>query len=90
MEECCKVMGHSTDAETDFFIPYFIRLQKFADDINRSFDYDETLGLPELDTTRIEVIIKGFNDQLSTIEATFPSEIWNNCKHPAYSKAHER
>jgi hypothetical protein len=65
---------------SDRLIPYFVRLQQFAGDVSRTFDYDGEIGLPELDTFRIEVLAKVFNDQLTQLQHTFPAEVWGNGK----------
>ncbi|CAG8974655.1 hypothetical protein HYALB_00010751 [Hymenoscyphus albidus] len=77
-EECCQILSQVSVTETDYLIPYFIRLQKIADDINRTFDYDNHVSLPELDAPRIEILIKGFEEQFKQIEASFTEEIWRN------------
>jgi hypothetical protein len=75
-------MKQSTEYDSDHLIPYFVRLQKFAGDVNRAYDYDGESDLPELDTSRIEILAKGFNDQLNRLRQTFPAEVWENSKYP--------
>jgi hypothetical protein len=79
-EESCQILAQSTVTETDYLIPYFVRLQKFAEDVNQAFDFDHHCGLPELDSIRIEILSKTFNEQLKSFETTFPPELWNNGK----------
>ncbi|CAG8948861.1 hypothetical protein HYFRA_00001984 [Hymenoscyphus fraxineus] len=77
-EECCQILSQVSATETDYLIPHFIRLQKIADDINKTFDYDNHVSLPELDAPRIEILIKGFEEQFKQIEASFTEEIRRN------------
>ncbi|RDL34975.1 uncharacterized protein BP5553_06906 [Venustampulla echinocandica] len=77
-EECCQVLGRAAESETDYLVPYFIRLEQFAEDVNRAFSYDASLELVEIDTVRIEVLSKAFGEQLKQFESAFPIQVWNN------------
>ncbi|TVY32046.1 Transcriptional regulator [Lachnellula subtilissima] len=81
-EECCQVLAAAQEFESDALIPYFVRLQKLAHDINQTFDYDGHQDLASLDPVRVEMLVKAFKQQLSEFEKTFPAEIW---KHEPYS-----
>jgi len=78
IEQCCKDLSAARENETDLLIPYFIRIQRLADDVNLTFDYDDNQQLPEMDKIRIESHLKSFNRHIGEAEQTFPPEIWNN------------
>lgn len=79
-ETCCQVIQQEADSDSDYLIPHFVYLQKFADDVNRAFDYDLELSLPELDTLRIEILAKFFDDQLTQLQRNVPVAVWRNSK----------
>jgi hypothetical protein len=79
-EECCQVLAAAQDAESDTLIPYFIELQKLADDINQTFDYDGHQDLTPLDPVRVELLVKMFKKRLSQLEKGFPPEVWKHGK----------
>jgi len=79
-EECCQDFAAAQEFESDALIPYFIRLQKLADDINQTFDYDGHQDLASLDPVRVEMLVKTFRQQLTQIEKTFPAEVWKHGK----------
>ena len=72
------MLAQVTETEFDYLVPYFIRLQRFAEEVNCAFDYESILQLPPLDAVRIEILVKSFNQQLSQLETSFPAEVWNN------------
>jgi hypothetical protein len=78
IEECSQLLAQVTETGFDYIVPYFIHLQRFAEEVNCAFDYDSILQLPPLDAVRIEILVKSFNQQLSQFETSFPAEIWNN------------
>lgn len=80
METCAQSLVQAAVAETDSLLPYFIRLQRLAEEIEHAFDYGQNEKLPPLDTLRIELLLKSFEQQLSQFEVTFPQHVWNNCK----------
>ncbi len=77
-EECCQVLAATQEVESDHLIPYFIQLQKLADDINRTFDYDGHQELTSLDPLRIEMFVERFKKQLNQLEKSFPAEVWKH------------
>jgi len=76
--ECSQTLADAQDAESDYLLPYFIKLQRLAEEVNHAFDYDSQNELPLLDAVRIELLAKAFAQQLSHFEASFPAEVWNN------------
>jgi hypothetical protein len=79
IEECSQILGNAGDAEADHLIPYFIRLQRFAEDVNRAFEYDTIFHFhQQLDSVRVEILSKNFQQQLDEMRMAFPPEIWNN------------
>ena len=80
MDTCSESLVHAANAETDHLLPYHMRLQGLGEEIEQAFDYSQTHKLPQLDAMRIELLVKAFEQQLSQIESTFPSHVWNNCK----------
>jgi hypothetical protein len=80
METCAESLAHSLHAETDYLLPYFIRFQRLAEEVDHAFDYSQNHKLPHLDAMRIEILAKAFEQQLNQFELTFPTHIWNNGK----------
>lgn len=67
-------------AETDHLIPYLIRLRQLSEEVNQAFNYDSSANLPQLNSVQTEILRRAFEQQLDHIEATFPPEVWENCK----------
>lgn len=79
-EECCRFLTIAKEVETDALIPYFIQMQKLADDINQTFDYDGHQELASLEPARVETLVKAFRNSLTQLETTFTVEVWNHGK----------
>jgi len=79
--QCAQELASTKEHDTDVLIPYFIKIQRLSDDVNLTFDYDDNLQLPELDTIRIESHLNSFNRRISEVEQKFPHELWNNGNH---------
>jgi hypothetical protein len=84
VEESVQVLAQVSDAETDYLLPHFIALQKFAEDINYAFDYNAALQHPQLDSKRVEILSKTFGQQLDQLHSTVPPHVWDNgrCSYP--------
>jgi hypothetical protein len=80
MGTCGESLARAAVAETDYLLQYFIRLQRLAEEIDYAFDYSRTFTSPPLDTLRIEILLKTFEQQLNQFELTFPQHVWNNRK----------
>jgi hypothetical protein len=55
-------------------------MQKLANDINQTFDYDGHQELASLDPGRVEVLLKAFRHQLTQLEKSFTAEVWKHGK----------
>lgn len=77
MGTCGESLARAAVADTDTLLLYFIRLQRLAEEIDYAFDYSSTLTSPPIDTFRIEILLKTFEQQLSQFELTFPQHVWN-------------
>ena len=80
IEECSQLVAENGEAKTDSLLPYFIRLQRFAEEVNHAFDYDNHDNLPQLDAMRIELLAKTFGQRLNQLQLEMPPEAWNNGK----------
>lgn len=78
METCAESLARESLAETDYLLPYYIRFQRLAEEIDNAFDYSQNQKLPQLDTMRTEILVKSFEQQLNQFEQTFPAHVWNN------------
>ncbi len=78
METCTQSLAQADNAETDYLLPYYIRLQRLAEEVDHAFDYSQRFKPPQLDAMRIEILLKAFEQQLNQIELTFPKNIWNS------------
>jgi hypothetical protein len=76
--ESCSILAQSPQVDTDTSLQYFIRLQQFAEDVNSAFDYNTFHNFPSLDPSRIEILVKAFNQQLIRMQEAFPAEFWDN------------
>ncbi|KAG0648446.1 Transcription factor himD [Hyphodiscus hymeniophilus] len=76
--DCAQILGQLAEAETDYLLPHFVALQRFAEDVNQAFDYDSGRRPQQLDTTRVEIISRSFVLQLDQIQSSFPPAVWNN------------
>lgn len=80
--ECSQLLGTAGDAESDHLLPYFIRLQHFAEDVHRAYEYDSIFHFHQkLDSLRVDILAKHFQQQLSDMAMTFPPNIWDNGKN---------
>lgn len=80
IEECYWALIEANATPSDCLLPYFVRLQRLAEEVNTTFEYDEYQQPPALDTFRTSTLVKTFCKQLRNFEDTFPSEVWNNGK----------
>ncbi|KAE9374683.1 hypothetical protein N431DRAFT_543935 [Stipitochalara longipes BDJ] len=78
METCAESLARAASAENDYLLQYHIRFQRLSEEIDHAFDYSQNLKLPQLDVTRIEILLKSFEQQLNQFELTFPAHVWNN------------
>ena len=78
MESCAESLVRAAVAETDNLLPYYIRLQRLAEEIDHAFDYSQNLKLPQLEVIRVEILLKSFEQQLNQFELTFPAHVWNS------------
>ncbi|KAH8676406.1 hypothetical protein BGZ60DRAFT_371863 [Tricladium varicosporioides] len=77
-EECCQALATKCELKSDAFIPYFIQLQKLADDVNQIFNYDGHQEAPPLEPGSVELLVKSFRQQLVQLENSFPAEFWKH------------
>jgi hypothetical protein len=78
METCAESLSRAAVAETDYLLSYYIRLQQLTEEVESAFDYNHNLKLPQLDTKRVEILLKSFEQQLHQFELTFPANVWTN------------
>jgi hypothetical protein len=77
VEDCYRVVVGANECETDRLLPYIFQLLRLSEEVNSTFDYQE---LPELDASRIEILVKNFDRQLNQLKECFPPEAWSNGK----------
>ncbi|KAL2068223.1 hypothetical protein VTL71DRAFT_16321 [Oculimacula yallundae] len=75
---CTKTFADAGIAETDYLIPYIIRIRQLSEEVRQAFNYDASENLHHLDCVRIEILGRAFEQQLDHMEATFPRTIWDN------------
>ena len=78
METCAESLARAAVTETDYLLPFYIRFQRLAEEIDNAFDYSQNLKLPQLDVMRVEILLKSFEQQLNQIELNFPAHVWNS------------
>ncbi len=77
MGKCSEIVSHVGGADSYYLIPYFIRLQQFAEDVYFTFDY-KTVGYIHQNSARFEILVKAFVQQLDQIHSSFPTNIWDH------------
>lgn len=80
IDTCCQALSDAMETPSDYLLPYFIRLQRLAEEINITFDYGGYQQLPALDAIRTEMLVKTFRKQLKQSEESFPPDVWHNGK----------
>jgi hypothetical protein len=80
IDTCCQALSDAKETPSDYLLPYFIRLQRLAEEISTTFDYGGYQQLPALDAIRTEMLVKTFRKQLKQFEESFPSDAWHNGK----------
>ncbi|KFZ20552.1 hypothetical protein V501_00059 [Pseudogymnoascus sp. VKM F-4519 (FW-2642)] len=78
VEDCYQTLIEANATPSDFLLPYFVRLQRLAEEVNTTFEYDAYEQPPALDTFRTNTLVKTFCKRLRNFEDSFPSEVWNN------------
>lgn len=80
IEQSSQILAAAADAETDYLIQYFVRIQRLGDKVRLAFDYDNIACVAEFDGAKLELLSEGFEVALREIEREFPGEVWENCK----------
>jgi hypothetical protein len=80
IDTCCQALSDARETPSDHLLPYFIRLQRLAEEISTTFDYGGYQQLPPLDAIRTEMLVKTFRKQLNQFEESFPSDVRQNGK----------
>lgn len=80
MEECAQSLAEAGQVETDRLLPFFIQLQRLAEEVNETFDYSSIKESTPTDAIRISVLAKSFDQQLEHIESSFTPEAWTNAQ----------
>ncbi|CZT11660.1 related to cercosporin resistance protein [Rhynchosporium agropyri] len=78
LKYCTRTVEDSGTAQTDYLIPYMLRIRQLSEEVNQAFNYDSNEELPQLDPIRIELLGRAFERQLDYMEDSFPQEIWDN------------
>jgi len=80
MATCAESLARAALNETDCLLQYHIKFQRLAEEIDHAFDYSQNLKLPQLDISRIGILLKSFEQQLHQFEVTWPTHVWNSRK----------
>ncbi|TLS27304.1 hypothetical protein PpBr36_04627 [Pyricularia pennisetigena] len=78
IEEAAKMISSLKQTANDTLIPHLIRLQRFAEDIQRTFDYNDPDGLDEMDGPKLRATAIMLDRQLSQVVEAMPLEVRQN------------
>ncbi|KAH8799179.1 hypothetical protein F5884DRAFT_905622 [Xylogone sp. PMI_703] len=78
VEDCCKVLSEANQTPCDYQLQYYIQLRYLAEEITCAFGYDNSQRVSFLDSVRIELLVRVFNNQLKQLEALLPLDTQNN------------
>lgn len=80
LEECAESLAAAAHNDTDFLMPYFVRIQRLSEEVSHAFDYDASCQLLPLSSGRVNILVEAFQHRFKHMETEFPQEIWSNCK----------
>lgn len=80
LEECAHSLANAGEVDTDYLLGYYVRFQHLAEEVNEAFAYDSTLTASQSETSRIDFLMRGFEQQLNQFQITAPPQIWTNGK----------
>ncbi|TLD24376.1 hypothetical protein PspLS_06783 [Pyricularia sp. CBS 133598] len=78
IEEAAKMIASLEQTANDTLIPHLIRLQRFAEDVQRTFDYNDPDGLDEMDGLKLRATVTMLDRQLSQVLEEMPLEVRQN------------
>jgi hypothetical protein len=78
LEECAHSLANAGEVDTDYLLGYYIRFQHVAEEVNEAFAYDSALTISQSETSRIDFLIRGFEQQLNNFKTTAPPQIWTS------------
>ncbi|EHA47322.1 hypothetical protein MGG_04141 [Pyricularia oryzae 70-15] len=78
IEEAAKMIASLEQTASDTLIPHLIRLQRFAEDVQRTFDYNDPDGLDEMDGLKLRATVTMLDRQLSQVLEAMPLEVRQN------------
>ncbi|KAI6357441.1 hypothetical protein MCOR25_007655 [Pyricularia grisea] len=78
IEGAAKMIASLEQTANDTLIPHLIRLQRFAEDVQRTFDYNDLDGLDEMDGLKLRATVTMLDRQLSQILEEMPLEVRQN------------
>ncbi len=81
IDECAQSLSQAAHCENDYLIPYFLRIQRFSEEVNHAFGYDTEFQLLRSDCVRTSILLRSFQHQYSQIEVEFPKEAWDSCEN---------
>lgn len=87
IEEAAKMIASLEQTASDTLIPHLIRLQRFAEDVQRTFDYNDPDGLDEMDGLKLRATVTMLDRQLSQVLEAMPLEVRQNSSYPGFSLA---
>ena len=71
--DCCRSLAETNNAPTDTDLIHFIDLQRLAEEIARTFDYDSTNNESRnLGMDNVELSVKAFESRLHDLRRRLP------------------
>lgn len=72
--ECCRSLAETNNAPTDADLIHFVDLQRLAEEIARTFEYDSTNSESRyLGMDNVELSVKAFESRLHDLRRRLPS-----------------
>ncbi len=78
VEEACQFLGSMRDAPSDMLVPYFIRVCRIIEDIDRVFEYSNPQGVADMDDAQLEVTVKYLEREVAEFRESLPPEVCSN------------
>lgn len=68
MEECIGLLEEAAELPTDRYLVAWLKLQRLTEEFSTTFRFDEPNAIANLAEPRIQLTLKGFERQLSSLK----------------------
>jgi hypothetical protein len=68
VEECIRLLEEAAELPTDKYLVAWLKLQRLTEEFSTAFGFDEPNAIASLAEPRIQLTLKGFERQLSSLK----------------------